>query len=185
MPLWEATEWYAGAPQPPPFWAFAWPGSQAIARYLVEHPEVVAGRRVLDFGSGSGLGAIAAIRAGARSALAADIDPIAAQVQGLNAALNDVAVESTLVDQVGLSTNADADVVLAGDVCYDREESSRVLPWLRNLTVAGTVVLLADPGRHYAPQAGLERLATYDVPVLFDLESTSVRTTRLSRLLPV
>lgn len=183
--LWEATEWYAGAPQPPPFWAFAWPGSQVIARYLIEHPAVVAGRRVLDYGAGSGLAAIAAMRAGAASALAADIDPIAAHVQRLNAALNEVALETTLADQVGRATDADADVVLAGDVCYDRAESDRALPWLRSLAAAGALVLLADPGRHYAPQDGLELLDTCDVPVLFDLESTTVRTTRLWRLLPV
>ncbi|GAC1317210.1 MAG: methyltransferase [Chloroflexota bacterium] len=182
VPLWEATEWYAGAPQPPPFWAFAWPGSQTIGRYVLEHPSVVAGRRVLDYGSGSGLAAIAAMRAGARSVLSADIDPLAEYVERLNAALNGVAIETTLVDQVGLACNAD--VVLAGDVCYDRAESDRALPWLRDLAAAGIHVLLADPGRHYAPHDGLQLLDSCDVPVLFDLESTSHRTTRLWRLLP-
>jgi predicted nicotinamide N-methyase len=181
VPLWQATEWLAGAPQPPPFWAFAWPGSLALARYLVDQPDRVADKRILDFGSGSGLAAIVAARLGAAHVLAADLDPLAAVAQRLNAALNRVTFESSLDDLVGQAANAD--LVLAGDVCYDRAASDRILPWLRTLTASGTVVLLADPGRHYAPTDGLELLATYDVPTLHELESLPEKRTRLWRLL--
>lgn len=181
VPLWQATEWRAACPQPPPFWAFAWPGSQALAHYLSDHPALVSGRSVMDFGSGSGLAAIAAVRLGATYVLAADIDPLAAFAQHLNAELNGVTFERTLSDQVGQP--ATVDLVLAGDVCYDKADSERTLPWLRNLALRGVDVLLADPGRHYAPSAGLELLATYHVPTLHELESQAVKRTRVWRVL--
>jgi predicted nicotinamide N-methyase len=180
VPLWQATEWRATAPQPPPFWAFAWPGSQALARYLISNAETVLGKRVLDFGAGSGLGAIAAASLGAASVLACDIDPVAAMVQQLNAQLNGVTFESRCEDVIG--SHPDIDVVLAGDVCYERGSADRVIAWLRNLTNAGMSVLLADPGRHFAPTNGLELLETYDVPTLHDLESVPQKRTRLWRL---
>src|SRR4030088_911947 len=139
VPLWQATEWRAAAPQPPPFWAFAWPGSQALARYLIQNAETVLGKRVLDFGAGSGLGAVAAASLGAASVLACDIDPIAAMVQQLNAQLNGVTLESRCEDVIG--SHPDIDVVLAGDVCYERGSADRVIAWLRNLTNAGMSVL--------------------------------------------
>ncbi len=181
VPLWQAVEWQLAAPQPPPFWAFAWPGSQALARYLFEQPSVVADQRVLDFGSGSGLAAIAAARCGARTVLACDVDPIASTAQRLNAALNDVQLEARCADVV--ETAVDVDVVLAGDVCYEREAAERATPWLRQLVAAGTLVLLADPGRHYVPSDGLELIATYDVPTLHELESVTEKRTRLWRVL--
>jgi predicted nicotinamide N-methyase len=180
VPLWQATEWRAAGPQPPPFWAFAWPGSQALARYLVDAPGTVHAKRVLDFGSGSGLAAIAAASLGAASVAAYDIDPAAAAVQQLNASLNGVTFDSRCQDLVGSSP--DVDVVLAGDVCYERDSAEHIIAWLRQLTNAGVDVLLADPGRHFAPSDGLELLATYDVPTLHELESVSQKRTRLWRI---
>jgi predicted nicotinamide N-methyase len=180
VPLWQATEWRAAAPQPPPFWAFAWPGSQALARFLLEKPALVQGQRVLDFGSGGGLAAIAAAHLGAAHVLACDLDPIALAAQRLNAELNGVSFASTSEDVVG--RELDVDVVLAGDVCYERAASERITPWLRGLAAAGALVLLADPGRSYAPTDGLELLATYDVPTLLDIESVEHKRTRLWRL---
>ena len=180
VPLWEATEWRAAAPQPPPYWAFAWPGSQALARFLLSQPVLVHGKRVLDFGSGGGLAAIAAAHLGAAHVLACDLDPVALVAQRLNAELNAVSFESTAEDLV--ARKLQVDVVLAGDVCYERAASERVTPWLRELAAAGMLVLLADPGRSYAPSDGLELLATYDVPTLAEIESVEHKRTRLWRL---
>jgi predicted nicotinamide N-methyase len=181
VPLWQATEWRAATPQPPPFWAFAWPGSLALARYLLDEPAVVASRRVVDFGAGGGLAAVAAVRAGAAQVVAYDLDPLAAIVQQLNAACNMVEFASVTGD--ALTRTHDADVILAGDVCYEREPSEQIVSWLREHARQGRVVLLAEPGRHYAPSAeGLELLATYDVPVLRDLESADTKRTRLWRV---
>lgn len=177
VPLWEASEWRAGAPQPPPFWAFVWPGSAALARYLLDSPGTVRGRRVLDFGSGSGLAAIAAAKCGAAPVVAYDVDPLAAVAQQLNAQLNDVTFTSVTGDAT--RDESDPEVILAGDVCYEREAAEATLLWLR---ASKKVVLLADPGRHYAPTEGLELLETYDVPVLKELESVDVKRTRLWRL---
>jgi len=180
VPLWEATEWHAAAPQPPPFWAFAWPGSQALARYLLTQPKLVRRKRVLDFGSGGGLAAIAAAHVGALHVLAGDIDPVALVVQKLNAELNSVTFDSTSEDLV--ERELELDVVLAGDVCYERTASERITPWLRGLAATGTLVLLADPGRSYAPSDGLELLATYNVPTLAEIESVEQKRTRVWRL---
>ena len=177
VPLWQATEWRAAAPQPPPFWAFAWPGSQALARYLLDTPGLVDGARVLDFGSGSGLAGIAAARVGASHVVACDLDPLAAEVQALNAQLNGVTLETFTGD--ALQLQLDMDVILAGDVCYEREPAEHIIDWLRDRARRGTRVLLADPGRHYAPSDGLELLATYEVPTLHELESAATKRTRL------
>jgi predicted nicotinamide N-methyase len=179
VPLWEATEWRAAAPQPPPFWAFAWPGSIALARYVLDSPTAVRGLSTLDFGSGSGLAAIACALCGAREVVATDVDPLAAVAQRLNAQLNGVAFASVTADAT--ARNA-AEVILAGDVCYEREPAEATLSWLRQQAAAGAQVLLADPGRHYAPSDGLELLATYEVPVLRELESVDSKRTRLWRL---
>jgi len=181
VPLWQATEWRAAAPQPPPFWAFAWPGSMAIARYVFDHADVVVGRRVLDYGAGSGLAAIAAARCGATESIASDVDPSASAATAHNARLNGVIL--TIVTANAAALGIGADVILAGDVCYEREPAEATLSWLRSQASRGVEVLLADPGRHYAPQHGLELLATYEVPVLRDLESRDVVRTRLSRVL--
>jgi predicted nicotinamide N-methyase len=182
VPLWQATEWQTAGPQAPPFWAFAWPGSQALARYILDTPSTVRARRVLDFGSGSGLAAIAAARAGATEVLACDIDPRAAVVQMLNARLNSVTFQTLTSDPVG--THLTADVILVGDVCYERDSSERIIPWLRDLAASGVDVLLADPGRSYAPSDGLDLLAVYDVATLRELESVDLKRTRLWRLQP-
>jgi predicted nicotinamide N-methyase len=182
-PLWEATEaTLAAANVPPPYWAFAWPGGQALARHVLDNPETVRDRRVLDFAAGCGLGAIAAARAGAAHVIASDIDAIALEVMALNAGLNGVAFETTRAD---LSRERDApwDVVIAGDVCYERPMAEAILPWLRGLARKGIVVLMADPGRAYLPASGLAEIARYDVPTSLELEDRTVRTTRVLRLL--
>ena len=181
VPLWQATEWQAAGPVAPPFWAFAWPGSQALARYILDNPSIVKARRVLDFGSGSGLAAIAAVRAGASEVVACDIDPLAAVVQQLNAHLNSVHLTTLTADLVG--TAVDADLILVGDVCYEREPSERIIPWLRTLVADGAEVLIADPGRTYAPADRLDLLAVYDVATPRELESVDTKRTRLWRLL--
>jgi predicted nicotinamide N-methyase len=182
VPLWQATEWRAASPQPPPFWAFAWPGSVALARYVLDTPGLVHGRRVLDFGAGGGLASIAAALSGAANVSPNDIDPLAGMVQALNAELNGVKLDSVCADIV--DTRLDADLILAGDVCYERETAERVIAWLRLQASLGMTVLLADPGRHYVPSAGLDVLATYDVPTLHELESVKNKRTRVWRLLP-
>ena len=184
VPLWQACQRRSGgiASVPPPFWAFAWPGSQALARYILDDPSTVRARRVLDFGSGGGLAAIAAAHAGASDVVACDIDPVAAVVQKLNAQLNSVHLTTLTTDPVG--TQVEADLILVGDVCYEREPSERIVPWLRALAAGGADVLIADPGRTYAPANDLDLLAVYDVATLRELESVDSKRTRLWRLLP-
>jgi len=165
---------------PPPFWAFAWAGGQGLARHVLDHPHRVAGRRVLDFASGSGLVAIAAMKAGAAHVLAADIDPFCATAIALNAAENGVAVDFTAEDLVGRP--GDWDVVLAGDVFYDRGFAERLLPWFAALKATGAEILVGDPGRAYLPKTGLDRLATYEVPVTRALEDSEVKRTTVWRL---
>src|SRR6266571_4981829 len=158
-PIWQATEdSLAQGALPPPYWAFAWAGGQALARYLLDHREAVAGRCVLDFGSGSGVVAIAAAKAGAAVVFAAEIDHFAAAAIAANAALNDVSVTMTTADQLG-RTDPLWEVVTAGDVCYEREMADRVTAWLRLLAGRGCVALLGDPGRAYLPTEGLAERA--------------------------
>jgi predicted nicotinamide N-methyase len=164
-----------GEDGPPPYWAFGWLGGQALARYVLDHPDDVRGRRVLDLGSGSGLVAIAAALAGASSVLAADIDPLSAAAVRLNADLNDVTVDVMLADLLDAGP-PDVDVVLAGDVCYDRDMTPRVLAWLE---LFGGRVLLGDPGRAYLPQDGWVELASYDVPTTRDLEGVVSKRVRV------
>lgn len=164
---------------PPPFWAFAWAGGQGLARFVLDHPEWVAGKRVLDFASGSGIVAIAAAMAGASSVLAADIDPWAGTAIRLNCALNGVSVAATSEDVVGRSGHWD--VVLAGDVFYDRQFADLVIPWFTLLAAEGSVVLVGDPGRSYLPRERLSPLATYEVPVTRVLEDSEVKKTTVWR----
>ena len=164
---------------PPPFWAFAWAGGQGLARYILDHPETVRGRRVLDFAAGSGLVAIAARMAGARDVLAVDIDPWAGQAVALNAAANGMEVAFTGRDIIG--SHVDADVVLAGDVFYDRGLAEGLLPWFRMLTEEGFGVLVGDPGRSYLPKACLEAVAVYEVPVTRALEDSEIKKTTVWR----
>jgi predicted nicotinamide N-methyase len=176
VPLWQATE--ANLTErglPPPYWAFAWPGGQALARHLLDHPELVRGKRVLDFAAGSGLAAIAAAKAGAQSVAAAEIDRFAIAAIGLNAQLNAVNLELIEADILGEASHWD--VVLAGDVCYERPMAERVGHWLKGLAVARTRVLMGDPGRNYLPATGLSEIARYQVPTSLDLEDRVSRET--------
>lgn len=182
-PIWQASEdWLARRDVPPPFWAFAWPGSQALARHVLDHPDTVAGRRVLDFAAGGGLAAIACARAGAATVEAADIDPMATAAIRLNAGLNGVAVDAIATDLVGAEPRWDA--VLCGDVCYEAPMTGHILPWLRRLAGAGCAVWIADPGRNYLPRNGMEPFATYAVPTSLELEDRTERVTTLYRLRP-
>jgi predicted nicotinamide N-methyase len=171
--LWERTE-ADGTAQPPPFWAFAWAGGQALARYLLDTPDVVAGRSVLDLATGSGLVAIAAARAGARAVTANDIDPLSLAATRANAQAN--GVEMRIVEGDLLDTDDAYGVVLAGDVFYSRDMAGRVLPFLRRAAGRGSLVLVGDPGRAYLPD-GLTERAAYQVPVPEALESVPVRRT--------
>lgn len=164
----------------PPFWAFAWAGGQGLARYLLDHPDMVAGKRVLDFATGSGLVAIAAAKEGAASVLATDIDPFCASAVSLNASANGVAVAFSSVDVVG--ERGGWDVVLAGDVFYDKAFAERLLPWFATLRAQGAEIIVGDPGRHYLPKTGLTALATYEVPVTRALEDAEVKKTTVWRL---
>jgi predicted nicotinamide N-methyase len=176
-PIWRQTEEALAAQGvPPPFWAFAWAGGQALARYLLDHPEEVAGRRVLDLASGSGLVAIAAMKAGAAQALACDIDPFCAAAIAANAEANGVEIAFTGADLLAADP-PEADVVCAGDVCYEKPMAERVLAWLGAARARGARVLIGDPGRTYFPHEGLERLAEYAVPVTRELEDREIKHT--------
>ena len=166
---------------PPPFWAFAWLGGQALARYLLDRPQEVAGRSVLDLATGSGLCALAALRAGAGQVRAVDIDEYAVVAARLNAEANGLVLQAEQADLLDAPPPA-VQVLLAGDVCYDRAMTDRVVPWLRAAAAGGTRVLLGDPGRHYLPQTGTELLASYDVPTTRDLEGVTVKTVRVYAL---
>lgn len=165
---------------PPPFWAFAWAGGQGLARYILDHPDIVSGKRVLDFASGSGLVAIAARMAGASEVLAADIDPWTETAVRLNAGLNGVKLGFTGANLIGSA--ADQDVLLAGDVFYDRDFAAALVPWFERLAADGVTVLVGDPGRAYLPKDRLEACAAYEVPVTRALEDSEVKKTTVWRV---
>lgn len=170
LPLWHAVQLESNDPDAAlPYWAFAWGGGLAIAHYLRDHPEAVAGRRVFDLASGSGLCAVAAMEAGASSVIAADIDPFAVAACGLNARANGHRV-TTLHDDVLDEGPPDVDVVLAGDCWYEARLAERVLPWLQRVRDLGIEVLVGDPGRRYLPTDALEEVATYEVRTTTELE---------------
>lgn len=178
--LWKRTEEeLAEIGLPPPFWAFAWAGGQGLARYVLDHAEIVRGKAVLDFATGSGLVAIAARRAGATKVLAADIDPFCATAVRLNTGANDVAVDFTAEDLVG--ADRAWDVVLAGDVFYDRAFADRLIPWFERLRMRDCDILVGDPGRSYLPREKLVALASYQVPVSRVLEDAEVKKTTVWR----
>jgi predicted nicotinamide N-methyase len=178
--LWQRTEDELGEiGLPPPFWAFAWAGGQALARYILDNPRFVANRRVLDFASGSGLVAIAAAKAGAARVEACDIDAFAVDSIALNAAVNEVAIEARLGDLVGVDDGWD--VVLAGDVSYERDMAARVTDWLEGLRKRGATVLIGDPGRSYLARDRLISVADYRVPVTRSLEDADIKETRVWR----
>lgn len=174
-PLWRLTEEELGEMGlPPPFWAFAWAGGQALARWLLDHPEEVAGKRVIDFASGSGLVGVAAMKAGAASVLCADIDPFCGAAVALNAEANGVALTFTERDLLE-APPPPADVICAGDVCYEKPMTDRVLAWLGQAKARGTRVLIGDPGRTYFPKDGLTFLAEYQVPTTRELEDLAIK----------
>jgi predicted nicotinamide N-methyase len=182
VPLWRKTEEELEAEGvPPPYWAFAWAGGQALSRYVLDNTQTVAGRAVLDFGSGSGLVAIAAAKAGAESVLAADIDQFAAAAIAENARANASNIEITADDVIG--RNDGWLTVLVGDMCYERPLAERLLAWLKDLASNGASVLLGDPGRSYFPKSGVEKLATYRVQTTRELEDREIRETSVYRLL--
>ncbi|MGX9962187.1 class I SAM-dependent methyltransferase [Roseomonas sp. F4] len=182
-PIWQATEaWLAEEGIEPPFWAFAWPGGLALARTVLDQPGLVAGKRVLDFAAGCGIGAIAAALAGAASVEAAEIDPLALAATRLNAALNGVDVATPDGDVVGSACRWD--LILAGDVCYEAPMTGHILPWLRAMAGAGAEVWIADPGRAYLPKAGMTLLSTHRVATTRELEDREVREVTIHRLLP-
>jgi predicted nicotinamide N-methyase len=181
-PIWRLTEEaLAEIGLPPPFWAFAWAGGQALARYILDNPAIVSGKRVIDFASGSGLVAIAAMKAGAASVLAADIDVFCEAAIGVNADANGVTVAFTEVDLLGapppVGPPLGADVLLAGDICYERPMAEAVMAWLGQGRAAGATVLIGDPGRTYFPKDGLVKLAEYQVPTTRELEDMAVKRT--------
>jgi predicted nicotinamide N-methyase len=165
---------------PPPYWAFAWPGGQALARYVLDNPQAVRERSVLDFGAGSGLVAIAAAKAGAYLVVAADTDALALEAIDLNSQANGVFIEPIGVDLIG--SNPRWKTVLAGDMCYERAVAERLVPWLRMLAAQGVTVLLGDPGRTYFPPMGMRKLASYAVPTPLDLEDRAVKETSVYQL---
>jgi predicted nicotinamide N-methyase len=203
--LWERIERDTGQDQlPPPFWAFPWAGGQALARYLLDQPDCVRGRVVLDLASGSGLVAIAAAAAGAASVTPSDTDPLAAAAITLNAGVNRVRLEPTVGDLLGAPGSGQpepgqpepgqpepgqkagapvrADVVLAGDAFYDRDMAGLMLPFLERASQAGALVLVGDPGRAYLPRGRFTQVAAYDVPVERVIEDADVKPTTVWRL---
>jgi len=162
---------------PPPFWAFAWAGGQALARYILDQPDLVSGKSVLDFAAGGGIAAIGAAKAGAGSVFATEIDDFAVASIHRNAALNRVAINAANDDVIG--TNRGWDVILAADVFYESALSKRIEHWLHSLHTRGALVLIGDPGRHFLPQDRLIELASYSVPVTRDLEDREIRNARV------
>ena len=182
LPIWEKTEEELGAMNiPPPYWAFAWAGGQALARFVLDNPSIVSGRCVLDLGSGSGLAAIAAAKAGALRVLAADIDALAVTAISLNAEANSVTLETTADDLLAVSPGV-FDLVLIGDLFYERSLAERVLVFADAARARGAVVLAGDPRRGYFPLDRFHRLAEYSVPVTRELEDAEIKRTAVWRL---
>ena len=182
VPLWQKTEEELGEMGlPPPFWAFAWAGGQALARHVLDDPSLVAGKRVLDLAAGSGLVGIAALKAGAAGALAADIDRFSLAAIRLNAALNAVALEVTGEDLLAAPPPA-CEVILVGDLFYEKGLAERVLSWLAAAEEQGIPALIGDPGRSYLPRGELTKLGQYRVEVTRDLEDAEIKMTSVWRL---
>jgi predicted nicotinamide N-methyase len=178
LPLWHKTEEeLVRIGVPPPYWAFAWPGGQALARYILDHPDLVTGKRVLDFGAGSGLVALAAAMAGAQHVIAADIDPFAVAAISRNAKANALTVEAVDRDMIG--SRERLDLILVGDMCYERPLAERLMAWLKETQAD---ILMGDPGRTYFPKTGLTHLASYNVPTTRELEDRELRETGIWRL---
>ncbi len=180
--LWQKTEDELGEiGLPPPFWAFAWAGGQALARYILDHPHLVAGRNVLDFASGSGLVAIAAAKAGAARVEACDIDDFSGAAMVLNAEANGVVLAPRMENLIGHDEGWA--VVLAGDVSYERDMAQDVTGWLQTLARRGALVLIGDPGRAYLAREKLESLAEYRIAVTRSLEDCEIKKSQVWRFL--
>lgn len=182
-PLWRATSAELHAWDDSPFWAFPWAGGQALARHVLDHPELVRGRAVLDFATGSGLVAIAALKAGARSVVAYDLDPFCEGAVLVNARLNGVAVPFRARSPIG-ELEEGIDVLLAGDVFYERELAESSLRWFRDLAARGVLVLAGDAWRSHAPEDGFEELCIHDVPTSLEIEGGPFRTGRVLEISP-
>ena len=181
-PIWQASETaLRQANIEPPFWAFAWPGGQALARFILDQPDAVSGRTVLDFAAGCGLAGLAAKRAGARHVEAADIDPLSTAAIALNASLNSLEVTALAEDLVDCSCRWE--LILCGDVCYEAPMAARIMPWLQRLAERAEV-WIADPGRAYLPTSGLSPIVSYRVPTSLELEDREERRVTIYRLLP-
>lgn len=182
MPLWEAAALADERPAvPPPYWAWAWAGGQALARHVLDHPDLVLGKTVADIGCGGGIVAIAAAMAGASSVSAIDVEVFAIEACRINAAANGVSLDVVESDPIG--TDAGWDVVLVGDLWYEPDLAARMAPWLRGLVARGALVLTGDPGRAHLPVVGLAEEARYEVPTIEDLEDVTTKTVRVLRLL--
>jgi len=186
LPIWQATEdWLDKQNVDPPYWAFCWPGGQAVARYLLAHPEMVKGKKVIDFAAGCGVASLAAARCGAQRVIGNEIDPVAIAAMRLNADANALSIETSEADWLqGPPGSPEADVVIAGDVCYEREMTARAMDWLRGHAAKGRLVLLGDPGRNYFTADRLEELARYDIPTSLQLENRGLRETTVWRVHP-
>jgi predicted nicotinamide N-methyase len=183
VPLWHKTEEELGeAGLPPPFWAFAWAGGQALARHILDHSDIVRGKIVLDLASGSGLVGIAAMKAGAASVTVADIDAFACAAATLNAVKNDVTLSICQDDLLAAPDGGLWDVILAGDIFYERDTAQRAFDFLHGHAARGAAVLIGDPGRSYLPRGKLRRIADYSVPVTRDLEDTEIKQTAVWEL---
>jgi predicted nicotinamide N-methyase len=180
VPIWRKTEEELGAVGlPPPFWAFAWAGGQALARYALDHAALVQGKRTLDFASGSGLVAIAAAKAGAADIIACDIDPFAIAAIEANAAENGVSIAPRFDDPIGADEGWE--VVLAGDIAYERDLAGAAMNWLASLARRGATVLIGDPRRSYLPHDRLDCMMEYSVPVTRELEDSEIKRTGVFR----
>lgn len=184
VPLWQKTEEELGQiGLAPPFWAFAWAGGQALARYVLDHSSMVENLKILDLATGSGLVAIAAARAGCASIIAADIDEFATTAAEMNAELNQVSFDIQLDDLLPHGPPL-VDVILVGDLFYEKTLAARCLAWLRKAQEQGAKIFIGDPGRSYLPWEQLEKLAEYNVPVTRDLEDAEIKRTAVWRLAP-
>jgi predicted nicotinamide N-methyase len=183
LPIWQKTEDELDAiGLPPPFWAFAWAGGQALARHILDNAEIVRAKRVLDLASGSGLVAIAAMKAGAACVTAAEIDQFAVEAIALNAELNAVPVTPVADDLLDRAPASDLDVILVGDLFYEKHLATHCFNWLNQANERGVDVLIGDPGRSYLPKEKLRRIADYAVPVTRELEDAEIKKTAVWRL---
>jgi predicted nicotinamide N-methyase len=174
IPLWEKTEGIKTANPPPPYWAFAWPGGQVLARYILDNAQDFLAKSVLDFGAGSGIVGIAAAMAGAK-VTASEIDPLSIKAMEINAVANKVTMEIISDDLIGRDDGWD--VLCLGDMCYERPLAEKIVPWAEAIAARGGLILFGDPGRNYFPAAKVRRIATYEVPTSRDLEDRDMRET--------